>query len=105
MKFDLEYDLEQFMLEKNELFDEENRRYSGTILSNNFAEKMLKLIYDLKRELEEIEKNDSFDNCVKSVIKYLAENHHPHTKIIIENDKAELVEGIKSIVTDEYIVD
>lgn len=29
-----------------------------------------------------------------TIVKYLAENHHPHTKFIIENGKVELLEGV-----------
>lgn len=47
----------------------------------------------------------AFERAVKPVMKYLAENHHPHTKIIIDSNIAELVEGIKTVVTDEFIVD
>ena len=46
-----------------------------------------------------------FENVVKPVMKYLAENHHPHVKILIDSNVAELVEGIKTVVTDEFIVD
>lgn len=31
------------------------------------------------------------------LIKYLADNHHPHTKIIIENGNVELVESVMGI--------
>jgi hypothetical protein len=50
-------------------------------------------------------KISSFSFIVDPVIKYLAENHHPHTKIIIESDKAELVESINSHTTDKFILD
>jgi len=46
-----------------------------------------------------------FENVIKPVMKYLAENHHPHTKIQVDSNTAELLEGIKSVVTDEFIVD
>ena len=42
---------------------------------------------------------------IKPVVKYLNENHHPHTKIIIEPAWYELMEGIKSEIIEEYIVD
>lgn len=46
-----------------------------------------------------------FEAVIKPVIKYLAENHHPHTKIMIDSNTAELLEGQKTVVTDEFIVD
>lgn len=46
-----------------------------------------------------------FEAIVKPVMKYLAENHHPHMKIIIESNRAEMVEGVKCINSDEFIPD
>ena len=51
------------------------------------------------------EQKKQFDETVKPVIKWLAENFHPHVKLIVENDRAELLEGSASIVTDEFIPD
>ena len=47
----------------------------------------------------------TFEEVIKDVMKWLAENHHPHTTIIITSTNAELVEGIESVVTDEFIKD
>lgn len=47
----------------------------------------------------------TFEEVVKEVMKWLAENQHPHTTVIITATNAELVEGIKSVVTDEFIKD
>ena len=52
-----------------------------------------------------INNDDTFEARVKPVMKYLAENHHPHTKIMIDSNTAELLEGQKTVVTDEFIVD
>jgi hypothetical protein len=46
-----------------------------------------------------------FESAVRPLIGYMAENHHPHTKAIVESNTAELVEGLQSVVTDEYLVD
>lgn len=51
------------------------------------------------------EKFAGFDEAVRPVMKWLAENCHPHMKIVIESNVAELVEGQKIIVTDDYLVD
>lgn len=59
---------------------------------------------DCKEEIEDSQPED-FESASRSLIKFLAENHHPHTKAIIESNKAELVEGIESIIVDDYIVD
>lgn len=49
--------------------------------------------------------NEQFKSAVESVMKYLAKNHHPHTKVIIDSDSAELVEGIVIHRTDKFIKD
>jgi hypothetical protein len=47
----------------------------------------------------------SFEEVVKPVIKWLNDHSHPNAKIIIECDKAELVEGQQTVVTNEFIKD
>lgn len=47
----------------------------------------------------------TFEETVKPVMKWLAENRHPHTKIILESNCAELLEGVESVVTNEFLVD
>lgn len=46
-----------------------------------------------------------FETVVRPVIEYLAKNHHPHMKIVIDATSAELLEGQKIVSTDEYLVD
>jgi len=60
---------------------------------------------DEKLEIENQEKYTGFDEAVRPAMKWLAENCHPHMKIVIESNVAELVEGQKTLVTDEYLVD
>ena len=50
-------------------------------------------------------KYKKFEEIIKPVIKYMAENHHPHTTLIIDATHAELVEGIMVISTEEYLID
>jgi hypothetical protein len=47
----------------------------------------------------------TFEEIVKPVIEWLAKNKHPHMTIIIDGTHAELVEGVESVVTDEFIPD
>ena len=47
----------------------------------------------------------TFEEVVKEIMKWLAENQHPHTTIIVTSTSAELVEGIKSVRTLEFIKD
>lgn len=51
------------------------------------------------------EKYKGFEEAVRPVMKWIAENCHPHTKIIIESNVAELSEGQKILATDEYLID
>ena len=46
-----------------------------------------------------------FEKAVEVVIKYMAENHHPHTTIIIDATSAQLLEGLKVHNTEKYLVD
>lgn len=50
-------------------------------------------------------KQEEFEEAVRPLMKWMAENCHPHTKIIIESNVAELVEGVKVIQTNEYLID
>ncbi|EUC95747.1 hypothetical protein [Providencia alcalifaciens] len=54
------------------------------------------------RKLKNIEE---FELIIKPVMKWLAENHNPHTKVIIESNSAELLQSEVAITSDEFIVD
>jgi hypothetical protein len=51
------------------------------------------------------QKQEKFEEAVRPLMKYLAENHHPHTSIYVTSRTAELLEGQKCLSTNEYIVD
>ncbi|WP_234111393.1 hypothetical protein [Chryseobacterium sp. R2A-55] len=52
-----------------------------------------------------VDVND-FDDCAKVLIKYLAENHHPHMTVIVTSTNAHLFEGVTSTgEVLEYIKD
>ena len=48
---------------------------------------------------------EEFEALVKPVIKWMAENVHPHHTLIITNTHAELLEGQISVQTSEYLND
>lgn len=48
-------------------------------------------------------RREEFGVATRPLIKWLNDNGHAHTKIIITTDSAELVEGIRAYVTDDYI--
>lgn len=50
-------------------------------------------------------KRNEFENLVKPLIKFLNDNWHPHTKIIIDLTSAEIVTGEESVYTEEYLKD
>ena len=51
------------------------------------------------------EKREEFKELSRPLIKWLNDNYHPHVKIIIDPTSAELVEGLMSFCTVDYIKD
>lgn len=49
------------------------------------------------------EQRSEFEKITKPLIKYLAENYHPHIKIIVDYSSAEILESSSRVVTDEFI--
>jgi hypothetical protein len=52
-----------------------------------------------------IEYPKTFEEAVEPLIKWMSENQHPHTTVIVTGTRAELVEGLQCHLTDEFIVD
>ena len=48
---------------------------------------------------------ESFEEMAERVIKYLAENHHPHTSVIATATHFEVLEGAKVHQTEKYLKD
>ena len=48
---------------------------------------------------------NNFSVVSSFVIRYLCENHHPHTAVNINCNTSELLEGLEVFKTDAYIVD
>lgn len=44
----------------------------------------------------------SFEEVVKPVIEWLRENKHPHHKVVLTSDYAELLEGNKAVYLDFF---
>ena len=51
------------------------------------------------------DKQDRFAKAVEPLMKYLCENHHPHTTVIVTGNSAEIVEGVAVHKTDDFLVD
>lgn len=52
-----------------------------------------------------IEDPKTFEEAVEPLMKWMSENQHPHTTVIVTGTRAELVEGLQCHSTDEFIVD
>lgn len=68
------------------------------------------MMEDLNIYVDEINPNinpkkPSFEQAVEPLMKYMAENHHPHTMVIVDSDSAQLLEGQKTHRTDKFILD
>ncbi len=50
-------------------------------------------------------KQDEFEVATRPLIKWLNENCHPHVAVIVENDGAQLFEGVCSFRTQDFIKD
>jgi hypothetical protein len=50
-------------------------------------------------------KEVTFEEAVKPLIKWMAENHCPHSHIVVSGTSAELFHGMKSFNTFEYLRD
>ena len=46
-----------------------------------------------------------FEQAIRKVIQYLNNKHHPHTKIIVECDRYEILEWVKMDIITDYIKD
>lgn len=51
------------------------------------------------------EKMTSFEEAAKPLIKWLAENEHPHQTAIVSSTHAELLESKLAFPTEEFIKD
>lgn len=57
---------------------------------------------------EQTEKDDGMSKlevAARPLIQYLNENHHPHTKVIVDPTSAEVVEGTMCIQNNEFLKD
>ncbi|MFT2797525.1 hypothetical protein [Serratia sp. N21D137] len=54
---------------------------------------------------ENAKRRNDFEEAAKPLIKWLAENVHPHHTVIVTSTNAELLEGSMSFPTDEFLKD
>jgi len=88
---------------KQELLDFKNwvSEYSndGDKIEPKYILDNIQKIINLSNEKE------TFESATRPLMKYLGENHHPHTSAYIRNDLAELLEGQEVFGTKDYILD
>lgn len=56
-------------------------------------------------KLKYTERQEEFEALSRRLIEWLNKNAHPHAMIIIDQTSAEIVEGVRSFCTEEYIQD
>jgi len=103
----------------DDLYEEKDPEYDPildkkveTMLDSAYTESKPKIIItdntlQDEKALEYYNENckGKFEASVLPLLIYLSKEHHPMTKVIVESNKAELVEGVKSIVNNNFIED
>ena len=46
-----------------------------------------------------------FEEAAKPLMKFIADNFYPHVTVILDSVTAQLVEGVATVKTDEFIKD
>lgn len=112
MKNDTEYLLAEFRKHQSEAFDEYGKLTPDLPALPFLMNSMLELINRMEEDIKEIEVfsesdiDEKFEFVARPAIKYLCENHNPHSIIIITQTSAEVLSGDKIISgIDDYIVD
>lgn len=52
-------------------------------------------------ENDKMKKDEEFESLVRPLMKYLADNYHPHAIVIVNTINAQILEG--TITTDEIL--
>ena len=48
---------------------------------------------------------EEFEAAARPLMAFLSENCNPHVKAIVDYSRAELLEGVVSFVTEDYVLD
>ena len=51
------------------------------------------------------EDGKKFDQAARPLMKWLSDNCHPHVCVIVDYAHAELKEGVRNFVTEDYVKD
>lgn len=102
------------LVEALEIEPDEDSCTGSAYLKGEFSEDTFCIIHNKLNELKqrgwENISSDSvgsidFEAIAKPIIKYLNDKHHPHAKVIITTDTAEVVHGEVGFQTSEFIKD
>ena len=58
-----------------------------------------------EQDLRKARQAEEFQEAVKPLVKWLNENCHPHVTVVVDCGSAELMEGIRRVVIEDYIKD
>ena len=59
----------------------------------------------MKQTKKQIERQQKFEEAVRPLMKYLAENHNPHTSVYVTASETALSQSQHCLSTNAYIVD
>lgn len=68
------------------------------------GDEVYKIVFQTNSPIE-IKSNLDFNKAVEPAIRYLLQNHNPHTKIYIDYENAQLLEGVKSYNLNNEVPD
>lgn len=83
------------------LSKESIEKYKNENTTPEWWEAQVEIAYNTLKEIEP----KTFEEASRPLMKWMAENCHPHTTSIIGSTTAELLESTKCFNTDEYLVD
>jgi len=82
-------------------YDHDMLRKRGATYCENCSEELTRRHEMILNETERKE----FEIVVRPLIKWLNDNCHPHVSVIADCSHAELLEGVNSFVTEDYLRD
>lgn len=75
----------------------------------NHESSIIEDLQDIENHLDKmntrIKESKTFEEAVEPLMKWMCENQHPHTTVIVTGTRAELVEGLQCHLNDKFIVD
>jgi len=92
-------------------FGDEINGFEAEVNSRNLdefltlIERKAKELYPDSKFAKEYDSKETFESVARPLMKYLGENHHPHTSAYISNIRAELLEGKETFGTEDYVSD